>query len=280
MTPALDRVSFLGKITRSLSGTMGHSNSEPVFKETLSSKLSHEEQTCRFWSRERSQAVPASLLREVEKELGAGNTKHVTDEERSRAAQMLMKEINKVSRLVLQQYCSNGLPLSVDLYPLSKLLPLYQDAFEIGLRPRPSFPSTIMDTRWSDYENLIHERDITPYALLMSMQKVCPFEPLGLVAYPDDDEHDDSYRFQTWLKNCLLDKCLGNRMEKLLNKQEFLQGWYTPQAIITNEDLIQELITSCRNLDPVSIEGADERQKFEANKIIHHEGSILGSVTL
>lgn len=270
-----DRISLFGRITRSLSGTLHHSTmTDPTHKDNKTSYLSREEQTSRFWSRQRSgSGSSATLLREVEKDIGAGISTPVTAKERSKASQLLVREINKVARLVLQQYCSNGLPLSVDLYPLSKMLRLYEEAFSIGLRPCPLFQPTVPNMYLSDFEKILPRGNATPHSLLLGLRTIYPHEQFGIQTIAEDENADVSSQFQEWLKACLVDSCLGERMESVLKHQEFLKGWYCPQAIVTNEDLIQEIIASCRGLDVISIEGGCKNQTSSSKK-----SSALGAL--
>ena len=262
-----DRPSFFGRISRTVSGSLYHSvATEAPYKDSPVSELSREEQTCRFWSRSRSDSgSTVSLLREVQKDIGAGTTIPVTAVERATASRMLIKEINKISRLVLQQYCSNGHPLNVELYPLSKILHLYEDAFGIGLRPDPLFQPTVRNMYLSDFEKIVPKGNATPYAVLAGIQAIYPHERLGVALVSDVAEQTS--RFQQWLKTCLIDSCLGERIEMALSHQDFLQGWYYPQAIVIDEDLVQELIATCRGLDAIEIDGAREQKSSKAKPV-------------
>ena len=262
-----DRPSFFGRISRTVSGSLYHSvATEAPYRDSPVSELSREEQTCRFWSRSRSDSgSTTSLLREVQKDMGAGTTIPVTAVERATASRMLIKEINKISRLVLQQYCSNGHPLNVELYPLSKILHLYEDAFGIGLRSKPLFQPTVRNMYLSDFEKIVPRGNATPYAVLAGIQAIYPHERLGVALVSDVAEQTS--RFQQWLKTCLIDSCLGERIEMALSHQDFLQGWYYPQAIVIDEDLVQELIATCRGLDAIEIDGAREQKLSKAKPL-------------
>eukprot|EP00210_Caulerpa_lentillifera_P001930 g1855.t1 len=189
-----------------------------------------------------------------------------TLEERTAAARLLLKELQDTSRRVIRQYSANKLPLSIKSYPLSKLCSLYEEAFSFGMRPCPLFRPSGPIKYLSELQGILTKGMASSIALLYGLETIMEVKGLNAAEFRQLPQ-DDNEQFRRWLHSCLLDGTFARKLETIIENPDFMQGWYYTKALITDEDLSQQLLIACHLIENIEILPESPRHEQQESSI-------------
>eukprot|EP00210_Caulerpa_lentillifera_P000986 g950.t1 len=195
-----------------------------------------------------------------------------TLEERAAAARLLLKELQDTSRRVIRQYSANKLPLSIKSYPLSKLCSLYEEAFSFGMRPCPLFQPSGPIKYLSELQSILTKGMASSIALLYGLETIMEVKGLNAAEFRQLPQDDDE-QFRLWLHSCLLDGTFARKLEIIIENPDFMQGWYYTKALITDEDLSQQLLIACHLIEEIEILPESPRHEQQESSVWEGESS-------